>query len=267
VEWSIDVSNREHRAASQLDGRHRHSRSQLSSAQANWEGEETAFSTRIRDLVNDGGDDTRDPDPGGFCVASFTNAQPPSGYRSAPDQRSMSKAMLDAHNAIRARVGVPPLVWADQLAAVAQGSANHLIATNAFSHRPNNQFGENLYAITGGTASPAEVVGMWADEARDYDIRSNTCSGVCGTTHRLSGDRPVPWGVRSSSTRFGRCGSAITTHLGMSSATGLIDRIVEKRHGPPILRRAPDPRPSLPLDVPDCVQTPVEAAIDDQSDV
>jgi uncharacterized protein YkwD len=115
-----------------------------------------------------------------LCVASFANAQPPSGYRSAPDQRSMSQAMLDAHNGVRARVGVTPLVWSDQLAAVAQGWANHLIATNAFSHRPNNRFGENLYAITGGTASPANVVGMWADEARGYDIRSNTCSGVCG---------------------------------------------------------------------------------------
>jgi uncharacterized protein YkwD len=65
-----------------------------------------------------------------FSVANFANAQPPSGSRSAPDQQSMSQAMLDAHNAVRARVGVPPLIWADQLAAVAQ-----VIATNACSHR------------------------------------------------------------------------------------------------------------------------------------
>ena len=88
--------------------------------------------------------------------------------------------MLDAHNAIRARVGVPPLVWSDQLAQVAQDWANHLIATGSFSHRPNNRYGENLYSISGGTASPAQVVGYWAREARGYDIRSNTCSGVCG---------------------------------------------------------------------------------------
>ena len=88
--------------------------------------------------------------------------------------------MLDAHNAIRARVGVPPLVWSDQLAQVAQDWANHLIATGGFRHRPNNRYGENLYSISGGTASPAQVVGYWAREARGYDIRSNTCSGVCG---------------------------------------------------------------------------------------
>jgi hypothetical protein len=28
--------------------------------------------------------------------------------------------------------------------------------------------------------TPAEVVGLWAKEARGYDIRANTCSGVCG---------------------------------------------------------------------------------------
>jgi len=93
---------------------------------------------------------------------------------------SPSQAMLDAHNAVRARVGVPPLVWSAQLADVAQDWAKHLISTGALSHRPNNRYGENIYAIAGGTASPAQVVNDWAGEARGYDIRSNTCSGVCG---------------------------------------------------------------------------------------
>jgi hypothetical protein len=132
VEWSIDVSNSEHPTASQLDGLHRHSRGQLSSAQGNCEGEDAAFSTHIHDLVGDGRDDKRGPGLDDLCVARFANAQPPSGYCSALDQRSMLQAMFDA---IRARVGVPPLVWSDQLAAVAQEWANHLIATNAFSHR------------------------------------------------------------------------------------------------------------------------------------
>jgi uncharacterized protein YkwD len=88
----------------------------------------------------------------------------------------MVQKMLDAHNAIRSRVGLPPLVWSDQLAKVAQDWANHLIATD----RPNNRYGENIYAISGGHVTPAEVVGLWAKEARGYDIRANTCSGVCG---------------------------------------------------------------------------------------
>jgi pathogenesis-related protein 1 len=102
---------------------------------------------------------------------------PPAQARSP---ESIAQAMLDAHNAIRARVGVPSLVWSDQLSQVAQDWANHLIATGGFSHRPNNRYGENLYSISDDIASPAQVVGYWAREARGYDIRSNTCSRVCG---------------------------------------------------------------------------------------
>jgi pathogenesis-related protein 1 len=63
---------------------------------------------------------------------------------------------------------------------VAQEWADRLLATHAFSHRPNNQYGENLFMISGGSASPSEVVASWANEALDYDIRANTCSGICG---------------------------------------------------------------------------------------
>jgi hypothetical protein len=106
----------------------------------------------------------------------------------------MAQAMLDAHSAIRARVGVPPLVWSDQLSQVAQDWANHLIATGELNHRPNNRYGENIYAISGGHATPTEAVDLWAKEARGYDIRSNTCSGVCGhyTQNRLGQD-PHRW--------------------------------------------------------------------------
>jgi pathogenesis-related protein 1 len=88
--------------------------------------------------------------------------------------------MLQAHNAVRAQVGVPPLVWSDRLAVFAQEWADHLVAAHAFQHRPNNKFGENLYMTEGGSASPPEVVGNWADESKQYDIHTNTCTDVCG---------------------------------------------------------------------------------------
>ena len=88
--------------------------------------------------------------------------------------------MLAEHNAVRTRHGLPPLVWSEKLAAFAGAWANHLLAAGAFEHRKGNSYGENLYTITGGSSSSAQVVRAWADESRDYNIRTNTCSGMCG---------------------------------------------------------------------------------------
>ena len=91
-----------------------------------------------------------------------------------------SQAMLQAHNAVRAQVGVAPLVWSSQLAGVAQEWADRLLATNSFAHRPSNRYGENLYTISGGMASPGDVIDAWVSEAQGYNFSRNTCSGVCG---------------------------------------------------------------------------------------
>ena len=105
--------------------------------------------------------------------------------------------MLAAHNAVRARIGVPPLRWSDRLSAYAHQWAVHLIREGAFYHRSNPVFGENIYEITGRRAAPAEVVGDWASEARDYRYRSNTCRGVCGHYTQIiwSDTREVGCGV------------------------------------------------------------------------
>ena len=117
---------------------------------------------------------------------------PPYGGSYAPPVQGrapLSQAMLDAHNAVRARVGVAPLEWSAELAGVAQDWASRLIATGGFGHRPNSQYGENVYAISGGIASPAQVVGYWAEEARGYDLRSNACTGVCGHYTQIVWDK------------------------------------------------------------------------------
>lgn len=93
---------------------------------------------------------------------------------------SLAREMLAAHNQVRARVGVAPLSWSDALADSAQGWANRLMTEGRFYHRPNPAFGENLFEITGASASPARVVEEWAAESRNYDRGSNKCRGVCG---------------------------------------------------------------------------------------
>ncbi len=88
--------------------------------------------------------------------------------------------MLAAHNAVRQRVGVPPLVWSERLADFAQEWGEYLASHEQFFHRRNSPFGENLFEITGASASPAEVVNDWAAESRNYQYRANACRGVCG---------------------------------------------------------------------------------------
>ena len=57
----------------------------------------------------------------------------------------------------------------------------HLLwARRQLFHRPNSAYGENLFEMTGATASSAQVVNAWAAESRNYDYSSNRCRGVCG---------------------------------------------------------------------------------------
>jgi pathogenesis-related protein 1 len=119
-----------------------------------------------------------------ILIAVPAHAQyPPWSYSPWQDtapQPSIAATMVDAHNRVRVQVGVPPLIWSDQLAGVAQEWANRLINTGQFSHRPGNRYGENLYAISGAIAAPNQVVAAWANEAHSYDPRSGVCRGVCG---------------------------------------------------------------------------------------
>jgi pathogenesis-related protein 1 len=92
----------------------------------------------------------------------------------------METDILAAHNAVRSRIGIPPLKWSARLADQAQGWANRLLAENRFVHRPDNKYGENVFEITGTNASPAHVVYEWDAEAADYDYAANKCRKVCG---------------------------------------------------------------------------------------
>jgi len=111
--------------------------------------------------------------------------------------RSFARDVLAAHNAVRARVGVTPLAWSDRLAQRSQEWADTLLARRQFMHRPSSPYGENLFDIRGGVASPTQVIGEWASEARDYDYISNVCRGVCGHYTQVvwSGTKEVGCGV------------------------------------------------------------------------
>jgi pathogenesis-related protein 1 len=145
--------------------------------------------------------------PPGYPGRQWGYPAPPRDYQAQPWGNgarpvSMAQEMLNAHNQVRARVGVPPLGWSPQLADLAQNWADHLLRSRRFEHSPGNRFGENLFMVTGGPSSASEAVRDWADEVRDYDLRSNRCFGECGHYTQLV------W----ASTRYVGCAVAADRH-------------------------------------------------------
>jgi uncharacterized protein YkwD len=79
------------------------------------------------------------------------------------------------HNAERAAVGVPPLVWSDKLAADAKTWADYMATTHNFRHDTehlgNLGEGENLNAIVynlGDPPSTAKLQEGWVNEKNYY---------------------------------------------------------------------------------------------------
>jgi len=91
-------------------------------------------------------------------------------------------AMLEAHNSWRLRFSVPTLIWDNAVAAIAQDWANQVAATGTFAHRPNNQFGENIWGGSTGFFVATDAVNSWGSEVSDYDFATNTCAAgkACG---------------------------------------------------------------------------------------
>lgn len=95
---------------------------------------------------------------------------------------SLERQMLDAHNAVRARLGERRLVWSEKLARAAEQWARTLIKDGSFRHNGRTPYGENLFDVTGGEFLPQQVVNVWAGEAEDYDHATNRCKPgrMCG---------------------------------------------------------------------------------------
>lgn len=84
----------------------------------------------------------------------------------------LRRAMLDAHNAARAAVGVPPLTWDERLAASARRWAVELARSGRFRHAEQpygpGREGETLWTGTRGAYRYDEMAGHWIAERRDF---------------------------------------------------------------------------------------------------
>ncbi|MDJ1181881.1 CAP family protein [Roseofilum casamattae] len=92
----------------------------------------------------------------------------PTSEQSKASAQVNSTAMVNAHNQWRQQVGSPPLVWSNELAQVAQDWANQLVKKGRMEHRPNSQYGENIYWGRGRRASAKDVVDAWGSEVKDF---------------------------------------------------------------------------------------------------
>jgi pathogenesis-related protein 1 len=78
-----------------------------------------------------------------------------------------ASAMVEAHNALRAQVGVGPLAWDDRLAADAQQYVQTLAGSCQLRHSQGSGHGENLAAWT-QQAPPTQAVVQWGQEKAAY---------------------------------------------------------------------------------------------------
>jgi hypothetical protein len=121
---------------------------------------------------------------------------------------SFSQQILEAHNTYRASVGVPPLVWSDELVYAAQVWANSLSSDLQFAHDPSvrNQ-GENLWMGTAGAFTLTQMVDDWGRERRYF--KSGTFPDVSTTANwsDVGHYTQMVWKNTTSVGCFGRTGS------------------------------------------------------------
>ncbi|KAF2294262.1 hypothetical protein GH714_008688 [Hevea brasiliensis] len=88
---------------------------------------------------------------------------------------------LNAHNQVRAAVGVGPLTWDNKVAAFARNYANQRAGDCNLVHSSNRPYGEIL-AKSSGNLSGKDAVKMWVDERAYYNYNSNSCAAgkQCG---------------------------------------------------------------------------------------
>lgn len=118
----------------------------------------------------------------------------------APEPRGESRlqsAMMRAHNAARAKVGAPDLVWNAELAKDAAVYAASLARTGNFAHDPQTgrspRQGENLWMGTRDAYSYGEMIGAWVDEDRYFKRGLFPDSSTTGTWGDVAHYTQIIW--------------------------------------------------------------------------
>jgi pathogenesis-related protein 1 len=89
----------------------------------------------------------------------------------AQSDANFQNTILEIHNRERAAVGVPALVWSDELAAGAQTWADHVAALGTSVHSTTQGYGENIaWQGPPGPGTLAPMVESWVNEKNGYNV-------------------------------------------------------------------------------------------------
>lgn len=137
----------------------------------------------IEDLVTDdgsGGAQDKQPRKGLFSFLGGKNKdkdktiQEPTRPSKPTSDKEFRQESLKWHNHYRAIHGVPALKHSDELCRYAQEWADTLAKRDAFSHRPNNKYGENIYMAWSSDPTKEvtgrEAVDSWYSEIKQHQF-------------------------------------------------------------------------------------------------
>ncbi|KAF9675767.1 hypothetical protein SADUNF_Sadunf09G0067100 [Salix dunnii] len=112
---------------------------------------------------------------------------------------------VDAHNAVRAEVGVGPIAWNKTVAAYAQKYANSRVQSCEMEHS-GGPYGENI-AEGYGNLNGVDAVKMWASEKPFYSHDTNSCvDDECLHYTQIVWRKSVHLGCGRAKCRNGWCG-------------------------------------------------------------
>lgn len=108
------------------------------------------------------------------------NNQPTSPVKA----EAFESAVLEEHNRLRAKHSAGPLRLDPAISQCAQQWANNIAARNCMQHRPNNKYGENIYASFGKeSVTGQEVVQSWYNEIKYYRFGQSQPSNFSQVGH------------------------------------------------------------------------------------
>lgn len=106
-------------------------------------------------------------------------------------------SILAEHNRERARLGLSPLRWNEELARGAQQWADSLARTGRFEHSPDvpgqPRLGENIWGGTAGRFGPQRMVAAWVAEKRHFKPGVFPANSVTGQVEDVSHYTQIIW--------------------------------------------------------------------------